>query len=209
MHGLATTRAGNPVAGQRRLDDASLMIFDDPNARYELAMALSRRDRREEAKAQWEIVARTAAVNSRLVANSSRRLGNAISASDPLGAASRWQLMLLGTLKPTDSLPEVSDYLAIAHLIHRLRARALLEAEQTADAYREARRAVELLPGQTAAVCDLVERFDACGATEQADALFSLSAEHFKGILKRHPKATHLRGQLTEMAQACNRSGDK
>jgi len=205
MQGLCMSRTENASAGKRRIEKASLLLYDDPAARYAMAIALNERDRTDDAMRQWEIVARTAPANSRLVANASRRIGNGLSGDDPLRAAELWQVMLLGTLKPSDSLPEVTHYLKVGHLIHRLRARGFLADGNTSAAFDEARQAMELLPGEVDTVVDLVSRFDQRGAKAEADALFRVAVDHLSGILKRHPGADRIRSRLDEMGAACNR----
>jgi tetratricopeptide (TPR) repeat protein len=155
------------------------------------------------------VLALTGEPNSSLVNAAAKELGNRLSGKDDRRVADYWQRMLLSTLKPSASLPQADDYLRVAHMTHRLRARGELAAGNPAQAAADARRAMNILPDEAISICDLVPRFDAAGNTEVADELFEGTYGHMHRTIENHPQAAGQMNNLAWMAAVCGRRLDE
>ncbi len=208
LQGYARTQMGDEAEGQRLLAAARLLPLGNARARHALAEALKQRDLTQEAARQWQIILRTGQFNDWALNDAAKQLGNALSGTDSLRAAGYWQRLLLSCLKRNASLTKADGYLKLIQLIHRLRARGLLEAGDTEQAVREARLAHAAMPGDVALVCDLVPRLDEAGLAAEADHLFEAAYSHLLEAIEIHAGAAALWNNTAWMAATCGRRLD-
>ncbi len=208
LQGYARVQMGDEAEGQRLLAAARLLPLGSARARHTLAEALKQRELTKEAARQWQIILRTGQFNEWALNDAAKQLGNAVSGSDGLRAAGYWQRLLLSCLKRNASLTKADGYLKLVQLIHRLRARGLLEAGDTEAAVREARRAHAAMPGDVALVCDLVPRLDEAGLATEADRLFEGAYAHLLEAVESYAGAAPLLNNAAWMAATCGRRLD-
>jgi tetratricopeptide (TPR) repeat protein len=167
---------------------ASLLVLA-PEARQALAAGLHERGLKVEAAEQFDIVSRVAAVDSSAAVNSAQQAGILVSTEHPERAADAWQQLLLHVLSPSTNFTEVEGYLNLPHLVHRLRARALLRQSKPELAIAELEKAAATLPSDVRLIVEFVPRLDRAAQTTAADRLFEQAFNEHHRVCEEFPKS--------------------
>ena len=136
-----------------------------------------------------EVDLRTGPFRQWYVTDAGKRWGNAVAGQDPLSAAACWETMLISCLSTRLAFIEVQGYVQIPYLVHKTRARGLLAAGRTAEAWDEIRRSRELSPGNASLAEDLVPELEAAGCQQAADELFDAIYVHLREICDDFPRS--------------------
>ncbi len=208
LQGYASTKAGDEGQGNCLMAAARQLPLGNARVRHALAETLGQRDLAKEAVHQWNVILQTGEFNEWALNDAAKQLGNTLSGKDGLRAANYWQRLLISCAKRNANLVKADGYLKLIQLIHRLRARGLLENGDSDQAVREIWLAHTAMPGDVPLVCDLIPQLDAAGLRAEADRLFEATYAHLLLAGKNHPHAASLLNNAAWMAATCNRRLD-
>ncbi|MDX1947199.1 MAG: hypothetical protein SFU86_17495, partial [Pirellulaceae bacterium] len=170
-----------------RLQKLATLLPLAPEARFQLASGLQERGLAAEAIAQFEIIGRTAGLDSAVAANAAQQLGNLVSAKEPLRAADGWRQLHLHVLNVSSNFVEVEGYLTLPHVIHKVRARGLFDQKKMPEVLVELATCQKLLPGDVRLVEEFVPRLEKEGLAAEAEKLFAAAHEVHAKIAQAHP----------------------
>ncbi len=188
--------------------ETALLLSLNPKKMHAVASALADRGLTDEAKPIWELILRTMSLYEWEFSNAAQRLGNAISDSDPIRASWLWDSLLLSVLPVSGGFTEVTGYLEIPFMIHKVRGRGLLHAGKIDEAWREFAACQKILPGDPGLIEAMVPRLEAAGAQEKADELFRFGYERARALSDAWPKAAGLHNNAAWIAACCHRELD-
>jgi tetratricopeptide (TPR) repeat protein len=208
LHGHALTKSGQAEAGAERIKLASLLALA-PEARSALAAGLQERGLKSEAAEQFELVSRTAPIDSSVVVNAAQQVGNLVNGKEPLHAAECWQQLLLHVLGPNTNFSEVEGYLTLPHIIHKVRARSLLADGKPDEAVRELEQAERTLPGDVRLIVEFVPRLDRAGQTAAAEKLFQQGFGAHQQVCEAFPTSATFHNNAAWLAARSQRKLDE
>lgn len=201
-------QAGHEADGKRLVEVAELLPLGDARTRYYLAKGLDQRHLSNEARHMRKIAVRTGEFQSWAANEAARLMGNAVSGSDPFLASTYWQRPLLTCLKTSTSILGVKGYVELVHLVHKARARGLLEEGKVDEAIAEIRIAQAANPGQTKLAIDLAPKLEAAERPQAADRLFDEVHAVVEAVCRDFPRSASHHNNLAWMATCCNRRLD-
>jgi tetratricopeptide (TPR) repeat protein len=209
LRGVALTRVGQVKEGQALTDLARLLPLADEAARYRLARGLGRHGLRDEADAEWLVMARTAPFFSIYISNGVGHLAaRALRQNKPREAA-RWYRLLIVThaLGGGAFLDETAD-VAIPARAHLYQARGLLAVGKLDEALADVKRLLEHLPEEIDVVTDLVRALDRRKRRADADRLFEGVHAGLQKACSDFPKSAGCHNRLAWLLARCGRRLD-
>ena len=135
-------------------------------------------------------------------------IGNSISGSDYLRAADHWEVLALSVLKASSSFVEVEGYLQLPHLVHKSRARALLQLGKQEAAIEELWAGHAAFPGSVQFAEDLIPQLDEAGLNDVADKLFEETYRANDRLCQDYPDNASARNNLAWLAARSRRRLD-
>jgi tetratricopeptide repeat protein len=202
LYGYALSKAGEAERGPTLVRLATLTALA-PEARLALAVGLSDRGLKEEAKRQFELVRCTALPDSPPAASAAQMLGNLAAGKEPLLSAESWEQLLLHVLNPSSNFSEADGYLTLLHIIHRMRATAAMSEGQADKVTAELDRCNKLLPGDVRLTVEIVSKLSRAGLSTASDQLFDRGFAAHELVLKDFPRsATYLNNAAWLCARA-------
>lgn len=172
LQGHTLVQAGDTAEGQALMKLARLLPLGDTRQRYDLYKGLDDRSLRSLAKPDRELVVRLGSLHDWHANNAAKELGNDISKTHPLEAADHWQQSALSVLRTNSSFLDVSAYLRLPHIIHKVRARGLIAAGRHEAAVHELWRSHRALPGDIDLALDMIPTLREAKLDKVADELF-------------------------------------
>ncbi|MCE9528385.1 MAG: hypothetical protein K8R36_20265 [Planctomycetales bacterium] len=169
--GKSLIAAGKVEEGKQKLEMASMLCLDAASRRN-LAFGLHERGLSEDALPHYELALRTGLPESWAASNAAENIGNLISKPDPLRAADLWERLQIYLLTPNATPTEFEPLLDIGRLVHKTRARGLLEAGKKDEALAEMKLCEQISPGNIDLAEDMVPLLKAKGFAAEADALY-------------------------------------
>jgi tetratricopeptide (TPR) repeat protein len=204
LAGDALERSGQTYKGRQRKDLACLMALDS-RARLDMASSLMRHGLQDEGMEQLRIVLRTAPFEHWEWHEAVRQLGDHTLDEYPAEAADLFELSLLDDLRTYFYLLDNKDYLHTPSVIHRLRARAAIDAGEFEAAQREIGLAIVASPGATSVAEDLVPLLEQAGRKAQADRLFQDLHRAYSEWTATYPDCGLLHNNLAWVSARCGR----
>ncbi|HWC91010.1 MAG TPA: hypothetical protein VG433_15180, partial [Pirellulales bacterium] len=208
MKGCALVRAGQQRAGEYEIELARLSLLADVAKRNEIAQLLYSLGLYREAAEEWEQSVRFSGCTTTDFFNANQGLGNIASSSkDAAGAARYWDRC---TLNVADfSFVEPGAMIRFGHVIHRARARALIEAGEIDRALAEAALGFEAVPGDVELPIALVPLLEAAGRNDAAEQVFERTYRFYQDILRRFPRSSYHLNSAAWLAAVCHRRLDE
>lgn len=204
LHGYSLTKLGRQEEGERKMQLAELLPLARGRSRYSLAEALERLKLNEAARRQWELIIRTEAFDENSQHNASSALGNLLADEDPLRAADLWQHMMLSTLDG-GFFVNVTSYLELPHLVHKVRGRGLLAQGEAAAAMREFKLAMAASPGEIDFAINIVPLLEKAGRKDDADAIFASVYQINEQVCRDFPRSAYHHNRTAWLAARCRR----
>jgi tetratricopeptide (TPR) repeat protein len=209
LAGEALVKADRADEGRRLMALARLGAPDDGQRRYTFAFDLRRRGLKAEADKQFEVLVRTAELDSYAAAGAGKQIiaARALKAGrfdEAADAFERDRLQCLGPVKYT----RLASYLQVSADANLARARARAAAGDVDDAMAAARVALKALPGELDVPVELIGPLEKLGAKTQAGELFDAVYNHVAGIVKAYPRSARHRNQLAWLTARCRRRLD-
>jgi len=208
LAGDALKRAGQDDEGRRRKGQAHLLALDS-RARLDMALSLMRHGLQDEGIGQLRMVLRTAPFEHWEWHEAVRRLGDHTLDKDAAEAADLFELSLLDDLRTYFFLLDYKDYLHTPSVIHRLRARAAIDAGKFETAESEIQLALAASPGATRVAEDLVPLLEQAGQQAWADKLFEDLHSSYSEWTAMHPDCGSLHNNIAWMSARCGRRLDE
>jgi tetratricopeptide (TPR) repeat protein len=193
--GKSLIAAGKVEEGKQKLEMASLLCLDAATRRI-LAFALHERGFSEDALPHYELALRTGPPESWAASNAAENIGNLISKTDPLRAADLWERLQLYLLTPNANPSEFEPLLDIGRLVHKTRARGLLEAGKKDEALAEMKLCEQISPGNIDLAEDMVPLLKAKGFADEADALYQRAYAVHGPLAEKFPDSPALRNNV-------------
>ncbi len=210
LNGWALSQAGDAAEGRKLMEMAQLLPLGNQEERHKLAAALAQHDLADAARRQREIIVRTGEFDSWHVDDALRYLAydRAIH-KDFLRAADSYERYLLRCLHVNRSFVDNSAYLIVSHMIHRSRARGLMEQGKLDEANAEVQRCLALLPGDVELPILLVPELDKRGRKKEAEELFNRVAASLEKLCADYPRSSWGHNTLAWLCACCRRQLDK
>ena len=207
LAGDALVRAGQVEEGQRWKQEANLLAIPS-RTRHAMSVDLAARGHTKEAVAQWELLLKTAPLESWELNDAARRLGDYYVATDPKRAAELWEHYLLGDLRPAFWFLKDESYLRMPFTIQKaLAAQAIRDGQM--DALHDALAiATAAAPGDTRLAEELVPVLEAAGHKPEADRLAARLIEHYRRKSAQYPRSAYFHNNLAWVAARSHRDLD-
>jgi hypothetical protein len=205
LQGWSLTQAGREDEGRRLTDLARVLPLGDTRSRQMLAEGLNDRGWKAEAIDDWDLVVRIGPVDDWHTNRAAQNLGNAVGGQEFHRAADGWQRVMLSVLEQSTSFLETKGYLKLPHLVHKTRARALLQDGKPEEAIRELERARQALPGSVTLPVTLIPELEQAGRTDAADHLFEKVHAVLARTCQMFPDGALHRNNLAWMSAKCGR----
>ena len=209
LRGAALVRLNRADEGRAVVDLAHLIPLGDDAARHALMVELERRQMRDDARRERDLIVRTSVFQSWYQSDALRRAGDeAYEKQDYLGAAALWERAFLDNQSRATRFASMASNLAMPALIHRARALGLIRAGDLAGAAREADLAMLYVPSGTDALIAFVTELDKAGKKAEADALYRKHSAPYRALCEAHPGSGQAHNQLAWAAAKCRRDLD-
>jgi Flp pilus assembly protein TadD len=210
LWGRALTRAGQDQEGQRHVKLAQLLPLANEDLRFQLAEVLGKRGLTAAANWQYAVIVRTGQFDSWSTNNARRRLARAaLAKKDFATVAALDERAMLECLKKSTGFVKPMAYLAVPHLVHRHRARALLAAGKTDEALQEIQVALSELPGEVEFFIQFVPELVRHGRHNEADGLFQRGLKFYEKFCAEYPQSGVAHNSLAWLAARCRRNLDQ
>ncbi|MFN0017409.1 MAG: hypothetical protein ACKVP0_04060 [Pirellulaceae bacterium] len=193
--GKSLIAAGKVEEGKQKLEMASMLCLDAA-ARRNLAFGLHERGLSEDALPHYELALRTGPPESWAASNAAENIGNLIAKTDPLRAADLWERLQLYLLTPSANPSEFEPLLDIGRLVHKTRARGLLEAGKKDEALVEMKLCEQISPGNIDLAEDMVPLLKAKGFAADADVLYQRAYAVHASLAQKFPESPALRNNV-------------
>jgi tetratricopeptide (TPR) repeat protein len=193
--GRSLIAAGKAEEGKRKLEIASLLCLDAA-VRRNLAYNLHERGLSADALPHYELAVRTGPAESWHVSNAAENVGNLIVKKEPLRAADMWERLQLYLLNPSANPTEFEPLLDIGRLVHKTRARGLLEAGKKDEALAEMKLCEQIAPGNIDLAEELVPLLKAKGFAADADSLYERAYAIHAPLAQKFPESPSLRNNV-------------
>lgn len=207
LAGDALERAGDHRKGKAWKDEADSLAIRS-RTRHTLAVDLADRGLMDEAAAQWEMLLKTAPLESWELNDAARRLGDYCLNSNPKRAADLWGHYVLGDLRPAYWFLKDDSYLRMPFVIHKARATQAIKDGELERAERELDIAHAAAPNDTRIAEELVPVLDQAEHKPLADRLASKLIGHYQEMSNRYPKSAYFHNNLAWVAARCHRELD-
>ena len=204
LQGQSQVRAGRESEGRTLIARAKLIPLAG-RSRHDLAAGMETRGYAEDAAEQWKLILRTGPFRQWQIHDAAKRNGNIVCSTDPLTAAACWESMLLSCLSRRMAFIEIQGYIQIPFVIHKARARGLLQIGRAPEAVEEIQFSQRYSPGNTSLAEDLLPALEAAGLYAQADELFNTTFTHLREICHDFPQSARHHNNLAWMSARCNR----
>ena len=208
LQGQSQVRGGREAEGQTLIARAKLVPLAG-RSRHDLAAGMEARGYAADAVEQWQLILRTGPFRQWQVHDAAKRTGNAVCSTDPLTAAACWESMLLSCLSRRMAFIEIQGYIQIPFVIHKARARGLLQVGRPQEAVQEIQFSQRYCPGNTSLAEELLPALEAAGLHAEADELFHTTFTHLREICHDFPQSALHHNNLAWMSARCNRQLDE
>lgn len=211
MHlaGEMLKRAGKIEEGNKAMQIAALMPLATESRHEQLAAELAKRGYTDAAVHNWELLRRCSTWSEGQMFAAVGALGDAASAKDPLRAAGYWEQRMLNCLQEAWYFTDQSSYVRIPHLVHRVRAKGLLEQGNASDAIQEVRMCQQIWPGELNVIEECVPLLDKHGRRADADELFARAYAVVEKNCLMFPNSALHHNNLAWMSAKCSRRLDE
>jgi tetratricopeptide (TPR) repeat protein len=193
--GKSLIAAGKAEVGMQKVETAGLLCLDAA-ARRNLAFNLHERGFSADALPHYELAVRTGPAESWHISNAAENVGNLIVKTEPLRAADLWERLQLYLLSPTANPTEFEPLLDIGRLVHKTRARGLLEAGKKDEALAEMKLCEQIAPGNIDLAEDMVPLLKAKGFAAEADDLYERAYAIHAPLAQKFPESPSLRNNV-------------
>ena len=209
LSGEMLKRAGKIADGEKAIQIAALMPLATETRHEQLASPLAKRGYAEAAVQNWDLLRRCSTWSEGQMFAAVGALGDAVSAKDPLKAAAYWEQRMLNCLQEAWYFTDQSSYVRIPHLVHRIRAKGLLEQGDASNAIQEVRFCQQIWPGELNVVEECVPLLDARGRQTDADELFEQAYSVVEKNCRMFPNSALHHNNLAWMSARCSRRLDE
>lgn len=206
--GKSLIAAGKTDVGKQKQEIASLLCLDSA-VRRNLAYALHEMGHSDDALPHYELALRTSTVESWHLSNAAENVGNLIVKKEPLRAADLWERLQLYLLTPNANPTEFEPLLDIGRLVHKTRARGLLEAGKKDEALIEIKLCEQISPGNIDLVEDAYPLLLAQGHAADAAALYERSYAVHGPLAQKYPESPALRNNAAWLCAICHQRLDE
>ncbi len=186
LRGDTRFRSGQQLEGRKLVETATLLSLGRPEARMNLAANLDRLGLHSAAAYHYQIVLRCGDLDSTCLAEAASQIAGRSAYSDPARAANLLELSRLQQMTVNGAM-DYNRLFSQPHLIHKTRARALLNAGDVDAGIEQLRLALQLLPQEVRIAEEFVpwlEQLDMPGA---ADGIFDSVYQFHRGVLADFP----------------------
>jgi tetratricopeptide (TPR) repeat protein len=214
LAGFALKEAGRDEEGDKLMQASRFMPLGDVYKRFELAYELKQRGFQEEALQQCKWIlqfgryAPWSGGYSARVFGAHQEVANALVKTHPWQAAEHFERASLFFLKEHFTILDNSGYVKFRYVIHKLRARDLLEQGKRDEARAEIKLSAAAAPGQIDLVTELVPLLDEADDRQMADDVFGMAFQTLDDICRQFPRAARYHNDLAWMCAQCNRRLD-
>ena len=191
--------------GQADIDKARLIPLAVARDISELAQDLKRNGLIEEAVLEFERVLRLGEFKSWSVNDAAKQIGNSISDQDLFRSADHWERLLFSGFKRDSRFTAIEGYLQLSPLVHKTRARALLDEGKPFECSREIQAALAAIPNDISLAEDLVPLMDERGLKIEADLLFNQVFAANQRVLDDFPESPMHLNNLAWVSARCER----
>jgi tetratricopeptide (TPR) repeat protein len=207
LAGDALIRGGQEDRGKELQQQADRLAVQS-SMRHSLALDLYSRGLRAEAMERWKLLLRLAPFENWYVNDAARRIADYTMNRDPGRTADLWQRYVFGDFRVAFRFSEDKSYLRLPFLIHKMRARAAIEAKDWEAVAEHTHSAAQAMPGETTLAEELVPLLDVLERTDEADRLADEIVEHFRAGTEQHPDSAFFHNNLAWAAARCHRQLD-
>jgi tetratricopeptide (TPR) repeat protein len=209
LRGWALSRIGREKEGSELVERAHVLPLADEAARHALMVELERRQMRDDARRERELILRTAAFQSWHQSDALRRAGDeAYEKQDYLAAADLWDRAFLDNQSRSTRFARLWANFAMPALIHRSRALGLMRKGDFPAAGREAELSMHYSPSDADAVIAFVNELDRLGKKAEADELYRRHTAPYRALCEGHPNSGQAHNQLAWAQAKCRRDLD-
>lgn len=213
LYGHALGNLGLESDSQRRTTQAHLLPLGNSYVRHHLARELQKRGHHEAAAREHLHLRRLCEpmlLNPHAATSEGfRAAGSELAKKQPLKAADEFEKAFLTVLRSEVNFAREMAHVTVPAYVMRLRALGLAKEGKYDESVREARRCLEVLPGDVDLARQLVLILEQGDRKKDADELFESTKAVYETIVKGHPKAALAYNRLAWLAATCRRDLDR
>jgi hypothetical protein len=207
--GLALSKSGQAQEGEKLMQQAWLVTWQEDSLRNDLLDEFRRRGLREPYRRLLEIQQRCCQFRSYPWQVATMRMADELAQEGKFfEAAAAREHLRLGWLDLNVFAGSVDRYLGVAGKLHADRARGHLAQKQFAQALEEARLCQKLNPSDIDVIIDAARALDRAGQKDQAQALMEKTRDITAAAIERFPGSAELRNRQAWLLVRCRRQLD-
>jgi tetratricopeptide (TPR) repeat protein len=197
LRGAALRKIGRGKEGDDLVALAHLLPLADDAARHTLMLELERRQMRDEARRERDLLLRTASFQSWYQSDALRRAGDEAYEKEDFGtAAAMWDRAFLDNNSRSTGFARLWANFAMPALIHRARAQGMIRAGDVAGGLREGEVAMRYSPSDSDSIIAVVNELDRAGKKAEADGFYRKYAAPYRALCEAHPNSAQAHNQL-------------
>jgi hypothetical protein len=209
LRGAALRHIGRAKEGDDLMALAHLLPLADDAARHALMVELERRQMRDEARRERDLLLRTASFQSWYQSDALRRAGDeAYEKEDFQAAAAMWDRAFLDNNSRSTGFARLWANFAMPALIHRARAQGMIRGGDVAGGLREGEVAMRYSPSDSDSVIAVVGELDKLGKKAEADGFYQKHSAPYRALCAAHPNSAQAHNQLAWTQAKCRRELD-
>lgn len=210
LRGWALCQTGRAKEGKELMARARWLPLGNEEVRYDFAEALAEHGLTEAARDEHELILRTGAYDRASLANvQNHRAAEAAARKDFLAAAEHGNRVLLAVLQTGLGFVRPRSCLSLPALVHRHRARGLVDHGRIEEARAEIRQALDLLPGDVDLPILLVPALERRGHQVDADILFNRVHDFHARLCAEYPRSPTCHNTLAWLLARCRHQLDE
>jgi tetratricopeptide (TPR) repeat protein len=208
LHGEMLMRAGQEDDGKHARELARLVPLASASRHKDLAAILAKRGFGDEARKQWELLRFCSTWSEAQMFDAVGALGDAASVKEPLKAAALWEQRMLNCLQENWFFVDQTSYVRIPHLVHKARAKGLLDEGKVDEAIDQLRMCQQIAPANLAVAEEFVIGLEEAGKTDAANEVFERAYSMIEETCQLFPNSPLHHNNLAWTAAKCKRRLD-
>jgi tetratricopeptide (TPR) repeat protein len=210
LTGWALKHGGKEAEGKKVMDQAHWLPMGDEAVRHQFALDLLRRNQPEASRKESELIVRVGIPGSFYTGEATRRLAiGALMRRDFNEAVEGHEKAMLRVLLSYVNFVQKPAYVLVPGAVHKMRAAALLKAGKTQEAMDEARRCLDIIPGNVDLPVLLVPELEKRGMKKEADDLFGEVLQLQEKLCRDYPNSAHAHNAIAWLRVCCGRDLDQ
>ena len=204
--GQSLIKSGDAKKGRALAEAAHWVPLGDEIARTAFSEELSKRGFDEDSRREMQLVLDVGWFRSFQVGNVHLRMARQLARKKEFAkAAEFYEKDVISLFRTGATFQDPRAFLTVPELARGYRLRAMIAAGKINEALAEAKRSLDLLPGNVELAIDFVPELDKAGRKTEGDALYKQLRDAYEAAIKDFGNSADLRNSVAWVMVNCNR----